>query len=127
MNWCRSLDHIHVIRIVSRNVNYGINGSGNETDPVVLLGLPSPEALFNVVWKLVPDFVRAKILQWAKSKMDGAIANEITSYVKRALEMIHVPALFANAVTNLVIPPLVNHIIASPVGPIFIFPQNWAN
>ena len=59
MNWCHSLDHVNVTRAVSRN--YGTNGSTDGTSvfakaemedvPVVLLGLPTPEALFNHVWE----------------------------------------------------------------------------
>ena len=98
----------------------------------MLIGLPTPKVLFDVVWKLVPDFVKAKIKQWAKSKMDGPIANEITAYVKRGLGLLPVPipAFFVNAITNLVIPPLVSYIIAflaSPVETISFSPPTQAN
>ncbi|KAF8892340.1 hypothetical protein CPB84DRAFT_1732422 [Gymnopilus junonius] len=126
MNWCRPLDQVNVIRVVSRTYgdNGGIHGSdtiaaaAEKDGPVVLIGLPTPDVLFNIVWKLVPDFVKSKVTQWAKGKMDGPIANEITSYVKQALGLLPlpIPAFFVNAVTNLVIPPLVSLIISKLAG-----------
>ena len=139
LNWCRSIDQVNVIRSVSRsfgttssNGTNAIAKAGMEADPEMLIGLPTPKVLFDVVWKLVPDFVKAKIKQWAKSKMDGPIANEITAYVKRGLGLLPVPipAFFVNAITNLVIPPLVSYIIAflaSPVETISFSPPTQAN
>ncbi|KAF8876436.1 hypothetical protein CPB84DRAFT_1828999 [Gymnopilus junonius] len=117
MNWCRPVDQVNVIRAVAQN--YGTDGSvitaSVEKDGLVMLiGLPSPDVLFDIVWKLVPDFVKSKVTQWAKANMDGPIATEIAGYVKQALRLLPlpIPAFFVNAVTNLVIPPLVSFIIS---------------
>jgi len=110
LNWCRALDQNLIIRVVSRNY-----GTQTVTSDYAAAALPTPSALFNIVWGLVPDFVKTKVKQWAKDNMDGAIANEITQYVKTALGMlpIPIPGFFVNSVASLVIPPLVTYIISS--------------
>lgn len=77
------------------------------------VGLPSPADLFNLVWKLVPDFVKNEIRELAANSKDQQIARAITEYVKMALSAlpIPVPAIFLNAAANLVIPPLVSYIM----------------
>ena len=53
--------------------------------------------------------------------MEGPIAFEIRDYVKQALQVIRIPAFFLNSVVNVVIPPLVTHILAilgAPVWPV---------
>ncbi|KAF8967252.1 hypothetical protein BDZ97DRAFT_1981611 [Flammula alnicola] len=116
MNWCRALDQNLVIRVVSRS--YGVNGTNAIAKPGMedaFIGLPTPKILFDAVWKIVPDFVKTRITQWAKANMDGPIANELTSYVKQGLAAlpIPIPSFFVNAVANLAIPPLVSYIIAN--------------
>ncbi|KDR65379.1 hypothetical protein GALMADRAFT_1366210 [Galerina marginata CBS 339.88] len=98
MNGSRTLDQLYVIRAVSRNC-----GTFSDSE---LFGLPSPKELYDRVLKLLPDFVKSKINKWAESNKDGAIADIIITYVKKALGFLGIPAIFLNAVTNLVIPPL---------------------
>ena len=124
MNWCRALDQILIIQAVSHNHGLTKLEGPNKAVPV---GLPTPKDLFKIVWGLVPDFVKSKITNWAKQKMDGPIANEITGYVKQALGLLPlpIPVFFVNAVANLVIPPLVTYIIdslASSVGLVSLLP-----
>lgn len=127
LNWCRTLDYLHSLRVVCRNHGNNetskIAKAGTDDVPVVLLGLPSPEDLFKRLWDDLPDFIRAKIAQWAKSKMEGPIANQIRDAVKKVLLNLPlpIPHFFVNAVVNIVIPPLVKHILVflgSPVGPV---------
>jgi len=117
LNWCRALDQSLVERAVCRNFGLKANASAGP-GTVDVLGLPGPAELFNLVWGLVPGFVKDKISQWAKENKDGAIANEIASYVKMALGMLPlpIPAFFINATANLVIPPLVSFIIGHLAG-----------
>ena len=89
----------------------------------MLFGLPTPKDLYNLVWKLLPAYVRSKVTEWAKKGLEGPIANEIRDFVKTALGLlpIPIPSFFINSVVNLVIPPLVKYIIRflSPVGHAF--------
>ncbi|EDR03344.1 uncharacterized protein LACBIDRAFT_307492 [Laccaria bicolor S238N-H82] len=139
MNWCRSLDQLQIVRVVSRNHGVDSSASDNDSteDNAKTFGLPSAGDLFKIVWKLLPDFVKSKVTDWAKANLQGPIANEINGYVKRALSLLPlpVPAFFVNAVTNLVIPPLVAFIVSNVPkldpkltthhGP-FIFPHHTA-
>ncbi|KAI0249598.1 hypothetical protein BJV78DRAFT_654572 [Lactifluus subvellereus] len=121
LNWSRALDQSLIIRVVTRNC--GTDTSSDDSgaslslaannDSDMEIGLPTAKVLFDIVWGLLPDFIRTRVTQWAQSDMEGAIANEITEYVKIALGLldIPVPAFFVNAVANLVIPPLVAYIV----------------
>ncbi|KAI1176106.1 hypothetical protein F4777DRAFT_547823 [Nemania sp. FL0916] len=62
--------------------------------------------------------MKDRIKQWVKEKKQGPIAQEITTYVKRALTAlpIPVPAIFINTVANVVIPPLVSFIMSKLGG-----------
>jgi len=113
MNWCRSLDQVLLIRVVSRN--YGYNSSGGASGGGQFeLGLPKPSEFFNVIWRLIPNHRQDKIKEWAKKGMDGPIAHEITEHVRQGLRLLPlpVPPYFVNSVTNLVIPPQVSFIIS---------------
>ena len=100
----------------------GVLEHGTDEVPIVLLGLPGPAELFQKLWEKVPEFIRAKLTNWAKSKMEGPIAFEIRDYVKQVLHKlpIPIPDFFLNSVANIAIPPLVTFIIKTfgPVRPV---------
>lgn len=109
LNCARPLDHNLVIRAIIRNTGYSENLKGG----AVFISFPSAKTMYDLVWGMVPDFLKDKIKSWAKGGNEQAIAREITSYVKSALRMppIPVPSILVNAVVNLVIPPLVRYIV----------------
>lgn len=118
INGGRSLDHNLVMRVVVRNSGIQADGTTDATTNLALAQVhfakfPSPAALYDSVWGLIPDFLRAKIARWAADDKQGDIAEAITEFVKTALGLlpIPVPSFFLNGAVNLVVPPLVQLIM----------------
>lgn len=121
-NCARSLEHNLVMRAVIRNTGSNTANAASATThdgmdelpPLEAIKFPSPADIYNKVWGAIPDFLKARITQWAKSGNQREIAREITSYVKTALGLLPVPVpkILINAAANLVIPPLVQLIIS---------------
>lgn len=109
LNCERALDHNLAVRISLINCGKALDDS---------VDLPSTEDVYNVVWNIIPDFLKERIRQWAHEGQDGSIAREITAFVKQALAMlpIPVPGIFINTAANLIIPPLVTYIIGQITG-----------
>ncbi|KAF4513712.1 hypothetical protein G6O67_000953 [Ophiocordyceps sinensis] len=63
-----------------------------------LPSFPPRPPLYDSVWGLIPDFLRAKIARWAADDKQGDIAEAITEFVKTALGLlpIPVPSFFLN-------------------------------
>jgi len=117
LNCARSLDHNLLVHGIVRNAGYTTTNIATQNLTIPLqagIQFPSPADLYQPVWDLIPGFLKDRIRQWAKdTNMQGTIAREITEYVKIALSAlpIPVPAIFVNAVANLVIPPLVQYLV----------------
>lgn len=128
LNWCRSLDHVLSIRVACRNLRVATIRTSETTNAeaedisALSIGLPTTKFLFDKLWPMLPDFIRAKVTRWAKLKMEGPIAYEIREYVKQFLLILplSIPAFFVNSMAHVVIPPLVQHILRAldPVGPV---------
>ncbi|KAI0405760.1 hypothetical protein F4802DRAFT_170788 [Xylaria palmicola] len=119
LNCARALDHNLLIRIVIRNSgNAGTSNAQPHAPFKNAITFPTPKDVFNLVWDLIPVFLKDKIALWAADNMEGPIAQEITEYVKQALGLlpIPVPGIFVNAAANLIIPPLVRLIINELAG-----------
>ncbi|KAK5625922.1 hypothetical protein RRF57_001638 [Xylaria bambusicola] len=98
----RSVDHYLVMRTVVQNTGSKADGTITETlginraeISVRFAVFPTPDELFKKVWKLIPDFIKDKIRQWAKEDKDGDkegfIGEAIAEFVKAALGLLPIP------------------------------------
>ncbi|KAF7133797.1 hypothetical protein CNMCM5793_005209 [Aspergillus hiratsukae] len=79
---------------------------GTVLEPI--FGLPDINKLVDMVWDIVPSYLRAQIKIWAKTKNSQPIAKAISSIVATVIGPLGIPGFLVDGIVGILVPQLVS-------------------
>ncbi|KAG2026237.1 hypothetical protein GB937_001745 [Aspergillus fischeri] len=108
INGFKSLHFVQTVYSGTRP--YGNSSASASLEGVIepVFGLPDINKLVEMVWDLIPTFIRAQIKVWVKAKNSQPIAKAISSFVATVISPLGIPAFLVNGIVGILVPQLVS-------------------